>query len=284
MFGPNDKPSFHQHEQRFFDLLESISIKFHRLFNISDDFDVLILPGCGSFVNEMFAWSLNDKGFVPDTQRDATFGRRLSQQLQVHSKLDTSFASNWQCGVQYETSISRKNSNSPTLHLQFLDCISGFPYYDVPETVDVWTTVIGKQFACYPGLGIIVFRKKLKYQFLPDTDETYSVLNINRARGRLKEWKPPHTPAFSLMMEFENTLLNWDTEAFRAKIDDRRNLLIDAVGVDAIIGEGPVITFKELVVSPYVIKKYNLFTRPHCQCFLWTGKTVQYKNLARDLR
>jgi aspartate aminotransferase-like enzyme len=289
MFGPNCIPEYHQHEPRFFQLMENLSNTFRKTFHVSDEFDILFVPGCGSLVMEMIIWSLKDTAItIPVEQQSETFGQRLMQQCLSHNKTVTE-DSDVLFGVHYETSISRKNEvpqKRKESDLLLLDCVSSFPYYPTPPEVDVWATVSGKQLSSTPGLGIIVFRRSVAERFKPAQDDpyiNYSVLNVNRARMRMEEWKPPHTPAFSLLSDLWRTMTR--RSYANRYIDNKRALIAAAVGADALSGTGPVVTFKDGVIPKSVADEFCIFPRPHHQVFLWSCEDYnKFHNFLNKIR
>jgi hypothetical protein len=68
------------------------------------------------------------------------------------------------------------------------------------------------------------------------------------------------------------------------KINERRKKIIHRIGIDNIIGSGPVITFKPLDELTPVAREFNLYkSKAGFQIFLWSGTDNEYESFYRAL-
>ena len=137
MFGPNNSPSIHHREPAFETLYNELCENFHRAFNISKEYEVLVVTGSGTCALETVFASM--EASIECEFTDGEFGNRLS--LLANQYIypgDIPLISL----PLYETSISRLNDiPSKEDGLIFLDAVSAFPYYSIPEETDILITM-----------------------------------------------------------------------------------------------------------------------------------------------
>ena len=268
MFGPNKTPSIHHREDAFKLLYENLTKTFAEKFNVSDDFVVVPITGSGTLAIEIVIKSLQ---FGLDVQyKKEEFGNRLN----IMTENNVQYAGVDAC-VLYETSKSVYHDCVDRKHnFKFLDCISAFPYYDVPKDVDVWVTVNSKALGVAPGLSFIVLHKKiipiLKYPQM-------SYLSLSRYLSYAEDNQTPNTPAIELYSQTLDVIKNFDVAVFREKINNRRRVLQKYLNCEG--GEGPVFTIKPTEYILKLKKRFNLYGKDNVQIFLWSGTDGDYNNL-----
>lgn len=284
MFGPNVKSDergvyYHHREEMFRTILRAIEQLFIHKFGL-EEYRILFITGSGTTVNESVIFGFRKRfRFLFD---DATFGRRLADLGSTHSN-DKLPQSNWVAYPYYETSNSRLNlykGDVPT----FLDMVSAFPYYLPPKGTKIWTTVSSKQLGAYPVLGIVGIHKSL------DLDEMFvrhqgSSLCLLDHLDKMKEGETPHTPAIPLYYDLLQSLAAFQLDEFRQKIGLRRRRVLHYIGVENVIGGGPVITF---IANTKKLKRAaeecNLYKNSiGYQIFLWSGTDEEYDTFFKIL-
>ncbi|MFA5307209.1 MAG: hypothetical protein WC365_07220 [Candidatus Babeliales bacterium] len=284
MFGPNGKASFdgeyfHHREQRFRDVLLAIEQTFVDVFGLHD-YDVLVLTGSGTFSNEVVLSSF--RGDMRVLHYDMEFGRRLAYTRSVYERQPyVDLTVKGFAYPLYETSISRLNAgpSSTFNEMTFADCVSAFPYYRVPDSVDVFTTVSSKQLGAYPVLGIVGIRKNLRLgRFF--SHRSGSILDAYRHLSFREKGETANTPAIPLYVSLLRELETFDRNAFIEKIDARREMLLDVLPHEWVIGEGPVLTLEKRPELNTVVTEFNLYKGvAGYQVFLWSGDDCDYERL-----
>lgn len=290
MFGPNvtasiDGEYFHHRGERFHGLMRDITQTFREKFDLHD-YDVLVVTGSGTLVNEIVMSSLD--GVVQVHDADAVFGRRLfDMRVAHHCEQSTNRAVVSSAYVLYETSLSRLNTVLPGAKktgLTFVDMVSAFPYYAVPQYVDVFTTVSSKQLGAYPVLGVLCIRKSLRHEVY-FKHQTGSILDVYRHLDFLDKHETAHTAAIPLYVDLLEKLRSFDRDAFVKKIDARRAQVLESVRSEWVIGQGPVVTLPRTDVLDGVAHELSLYRgAAGYQLFLWSGTDAQYDDLCRRLK
>lgn len=290
MFGPNvlasiDGEYFHHRGERFHGLMRDIEQTFADKFGLQD-YDVLVVTGSGTLVNEIVMSSLN--GVVQVHDADAMFGRRLFDMRCAHpceqSVVSTVVNS---AHVLYETSLSRLNTVLPCAKktgLTFIDMVSAFPYYSVPACADVFTTVSSKQLGAYPVLGVLCIRKELRHEVY-FRRQTGSILDVYRHLAFFSKHETAHTAAIPLYVDLLEKLRNFDRVAFIEKIDARRAQVLESVRDECVIGQGPVVTLTNTTALDDVARAFSLYRgAAGYQLFLWSGTDEQYDKLCSYMK
>lgn len=290
MFGPNvtaciDGEYFHHRGERFHGLMRDIKQTFVDKFGLQD-YDVLVVTGSGTLVNEIVMSSLDGVVQVHDT--DAMFGRRLFDMRVAHScEQAANRAVVSSAHVLYETSLSRFNtvlSCAKKTGLTFIDMVSAFPYYSVPVCADVFTTVSSKQLGAYPVLGVLCIRKELRHEAY-FRHQPGSILDVYRHLSFFDKHETAHTAAIPLYVDLLKKLRDFDRAAFIEKIDARRTQVLESVRNEWVIGQGPVITLSRTDVLDGVAHELSLYRgAAGYQLFLWSGTDAQYDDLCRRLK
>jgi len=286
MFGPNAKsmiakPVHHHRDDTFHELLQLLEAQMKTTFPRLDDFNLIFVTGSGTMANEIVLSSLN-VGTTCLYAKDE-FGGRLDRLEKLHA-VDPPILCMAFC--LYETSCSQVNPThlKPFQSILFADMVSAFPYYPVPEDVDIFTTVGSKQLGAYPVISIIGIRKRLSVDkfFKLETD---SVLSLRRYLRFREKSETPATPAIPLYWDLLETVDKFDIGKFRIKMDERRALLESLIPSDYIIGEGPVLT---LVVNDFtnaLAQRFSLYrSLKGYQLFLYAGDDQSFEAVVVAIR
>jgi len=286
MFGPNVKTDergiyYHHREGMFHSILESLENVLANKFGL-EEYEFVFLTGSGTTANETVIFSFRQRFTFLFT--DADFGQRLVNISEAHNKRLPVVS---QIAYPlYETSISRLNiveDLGTTDALVFLDMVSAFPYYLPPKGTAIWTTVSGKQLGAYPVLGIIGIHKELD---LGDyvINSHGSCLNLLSHLWYRKQHETNTTPAIPLYYDLLQQLLHFDRGALVKKINTRRKKIVHLIGIDNVMGVGPVVTFKPNDKLVPIAVDFNLYkSKAGFQVFLWSGTDGEYEAFYRAL-
>lgn len=279
MFGPNAVPYFNHRCKLFRSLLSNVTEGVYSQLNVPRNFDILFLTGSGTLGIEALVWSLlTDAGVTMPIRVNNEFAIRIKETLEAHEKYNPNSPNRF-C-VQYETACSRPQTYVGPYNFIY-DCVSGFPYYDIPDNAIAFATVTGKQLGCSPGMAIVGVRNDKWRSFAHFKHHSY--LNLARYREAASLWNTPNTPALSILIELHEALLKFDLVEFRKTIDQRRNKICNVVPPEFIIGEGPVVTFTNDMPT-FLIDKFHLYHKPNPQVFLWCGQDDDYYELVKGLK
>jgi aspartate aminotransferase-like enzyme len=154
-----------------------------------------------------------------------------------------------------ETSCSSLNSNSA----EIVDAISGFPYYELPQETKVFITCTNKVLGSLAGIAILGVKKDSWDLFSSDTYMSY--LNLQRYREFAERQMTPSTAPTYIFDHLLGRLNNFDLDRLRSDVNRRSDLIVNAIGSDAIIGESqcPVITVKPSKLDPRVAERFSLY-------------------------
>lgn len=302
MLGPNVKDVFPGCEfhglqmdhrgHRFRELMFLLQERFRQTFRMPD-FTFLFVTGSGTFANEIILSSI--RGTWQMYYCDAKFGGALARMSRHHIPVaGRDAAGPWNMAyVAYETSISRlnyvpfysdKGSGSDQRGIIFADMVSAFPYYDVPDSVDVFTTVSSKQIGAFPVIGVIGIRKTLNLDMLLRRGRGASCLDLHSYVHAAAEHQTPHTPAIPLYADLLDTLDAFDLDVHRQKLDQRRKRIEEACNPAWLIGTGPVVTIGITKETEEVGKHHDLYrSDAGYQIFTWTGRDSDYDALCKSL-
>jgi aspartate aminotransferase-like enzyme len=228
MFGPNVRNSinvdldYHHREDKFFNIYKEIQRVFRKRFAVDDAYEIVVITGSGTLAIEIVINSY--KGTFNVLGADGVFKDRWAALAKHYGKAD---ANGKNLLVHLETSSSQLNDVKA--HKPFvLDCISAFPYYDIPRDTDIAITVSSKILAAAPVLGIVLFKRDLLKDMLEFDDFTY--LNLRRIHEYGRQGQTPHTPAIPLYEDLLSKLRDFDLAAVRAQIKHNSGLIVDALG------------------------------------------------------
>ena len=287
MFGPNNKTkinqsiNFHHREDTFFSIYRDLVETFKSLFDIPNDYDVLIINGSGTLAIETIVFSYLGK-FRMDGA-DGKFKTRWESLLSTYQKLDNINGSSFYC--QLETS----NSTLQTLEDSFfVDCISSFPYLTPPKEAKIWATVSSKCLGSVPVLGVIVYKKDIIDSFVDKS--FYSYLNFANLTEFKKTFQTPQTPPIPLYMDFLEKLQNFDRLALIEKINYRCDEITNVLGRHNFIGNTrcPVLTFNKSLINSDM-NKYNIYgsnstSSDTRQIFVYSQDDEEFESFIQDLK
>lgn len=290
MFGPNVTSiinaniDFHHREPKFFHIMNSIKILFNENFKLNNDFEILIQTGSGSLAIETVVNSYKGKFNLVGV--DGNFKSRWSNMLNAYDKSDTK---GMQFHVQYETSKSAHNIEFDNSAF-FVDGVSSFPYFSIPQNAKIFVTVSSKILGASPVLGIILVHKSIINDFIDENIETY--LNVKRLIKFNNYNQTPTTPSLSLYVDLLKKLENFDLSTSINNINKVSNMIVSYFGKDAIIGNptGPVITLNPDVTIPVnILTKFQLYglntinKKSSIQIFTYSEDLSLYEKLLTDL-
>jgi aspartate aminotransferase-like enzyme len=247
---------------------------FKSKFSIPQESIVLFVTGSATTALESVLFSINKDVEVVTT---GGFSSRLLKSAIVYGKYSLQDQDSATMSVNYETGKSEVYvGDLATL----ADCTSSFPYYTPQE--DVWVTTTSKQLGSVTGLSVIVIRNQEVMDQL-FYGECQSYLSVARYYEFSKKNQTPNTPNIDAFVDLEQRLRQFDLDAFRAKVDSRRTMVVDMLnskGV-AVIGEGPVVTVAQrlgVLEDEFGMYK-NTLGQP--QLFLWSGTDAQYEQFIK---
>jgi len=255
MFGPSEcmfgDSISHHRSVDFRRFLFDLEVAFKRVFGVPDDWAVLFLPGGGTLANEAVAASFDCVVEGPNTP----FVDRLRRLNKYNRR---GYPAKVRCCVAYDTALSLPIDVSPSDDLlTFVDCVSGFPFYQWPRSADAWSTVSGKQLNSTPGLGILAMSPR--FQTLARQDSSHSMLSVADYLMFRDRGETPHTPAISLLDDLYSILGKFDIIEHCSMIAARRELLETIVPESATVGSGPVFTIKAGLLHDEFVDKWGLY-------------------------
>mgnify|MGYP001060087852 FL=1 len=282
MFGPNTHIkstsiiSYSHRDNEFFDLYRDTIKKFKNKFNLNA-YDIMFIPGSGTVGVESVISTLNRD--IEVVGYDGVFKTRWENMVEGHNKVGPDI----KLYCHLETSNSSLNNFSGNI----ADCISSFPYYDIPETTDVFITCANKQLGSFPGLSIVGVKKNAWELFNKTSKISY--LNLYRYYEYGLKNQTPSTAPTHLFKHLNDLLSKFDIGKLREKIETVSKILVEAIGDSNIIGEksSPVITVNKEVIPIELANKYQLYgintNSENYQFFTYSCNEKLYKKFCKDL-
>ena len=169
----------------------------------------------------------------------------------------------------------------------FVDAISGFPYYDIPKDTKVFVTCLNKQLGSYVGLSVVCVKKDFWPSLIDEGAMSY--LNLARYRSYHDMNQTPSTAPTHIYEHLYRRLLDFDLQAFRKKINDVSDMVLNVVKPENVIGEHrcPVITLKPGVIPEDFARTHDVYGywagRPNYQIFTYADKTENYERFLSEL-
>ena len=286
MFGPTTKSKinelidYNHREPHFFSLYQDTITLIKEKFGLHD-YDIIIISGSGSLTIESLIFSSKYK-IHPTGPRGSFYDRWKSLSNFYNSGKKDDEIINLYCA--YETSISK----SFVLQNAIVDAVCSFPYYPISKESIAFGTVSNKMLGAAPLIGIVGIKKDKWNLFIDNSIPSY--LNLKRYKEFADKMQTPFTPAFSLVADLKNKLENFDKKKIIEKINEVSEMLVDAIGIENIIGEvkGPAITLKKNIIPDEISKKWNLYGYWHnnkqVQLFTYSEDIEDYKKLIWDLK
>ena len=287
MFGPNVSNNincqvkYHHREKEFFDIYKNLMNVFRDKFQVSNEYIILPVTGSGTLALESFLFSTKKNILVKG--KEAEFRYRLEKIAKTHNKFSTD--SKDYIFSQLETSISHLNKVNDSY---MTDCVSSFPFYEVPKDTKAWITVSSKILGAGAIISFIVIHKTLINDLI-DSD-ILSYLNINRIYQFSLKNQTPHTPAIPLFIDCLEKIESFDIKQMKNSISKNSQLIVETVGKENIIGESicPVITIRKKSIHESVISKYQLYGNhldsEFIQIFTYSEKMEKYEELCSEIK
>ena len=285
MFGPNthlsttSKIEYSHRDTEFTTLHRSLTNTFINKFNLSD-YDVLFIPGSGTIGIESVFWSLKKR--INVIGYDGIFTKRWEKLSELYSPYNRSNYNNKPVSLycQLETSVNHRFEKEGCI----VDAISSFPYYDIPKDTKIFVTCSNKQLGALPGLSIVCVRKD--YWSELEKDDVFSYLNLARYKKYSFKNQTPSTPPLNVYKNLYDTLLNFNIDELRNKIERNSNLFVDNVQIH---GEqiSPVLNILKTDISKDIATKYELYglhsNSKFYQIFTYSCDDIYYKKLSKEL-
>lgn len=279
MFGPNTQlecvveVSGSHRDRVFAEALFATKEAFKTRFSLQD-YDILFIPGSGSVGMEAVISSLR---FGAYSSKTGKFADRWRSVIANYGKSQLS-GHNVYCHL--ETSESKVNEIPiEQQDDSIVDCISSFPYYNIPPCA-VFVTCMNKQFGALSGLAIVGVRKDKWDMFVKR--EEWSYLNIRQYLNNI----PVTFPTYGLGL-FLSRLSEHRLNDVRQHIEQHSLLIQQAVGEKSLIGccPCPVITFKDGVLSDETIQRWELYqSSVGYQVFTYSDHVALYHKFAEELQ
>ena len=283
MFGPNTHIksiltiSYSHRDNEFFDLYKDTVRRFKKIFNLNN-YDILLIPGSGTVGIESVISSLKDN--IQVIGNNGVFFKRWEEMINGYNKLGNKNI----IYCQLETSNSSYFEHNEGI----VDCISSFPYYDIPKNTEVFITCVNKQLGSYPGLAVVGVKKDCWNKFKKSSNVSY--LNLYRYFKYSKQNQTPSTAPTHLFQHLNIILRTFDLEKLRNYIDNISEMIVNAVGSSNIIGEKkcPVITINKDIIPIEIANKYQLYgintDSDNYQIFTYSCNKKLYEKFCKDLK
>lgn len=279
MFGPNthlnfsEVVNFSHRDTKFSSILSDLESIFVKKFKL-DDFDILFLNGGGTLGVESVIWS--SKFEVNVTGPTGTFFSRWKSLSDLHNAgKDTTRKNNLYCQLETSSGALSKLSGG------FVDSISSFPYFDLPEC-DAFITCSNKQLGSIPGL-VIIGVKKNSWDLFRDSS-TFSYLNLARYYEYSKINQTPSTPTYPIMMNLLNLLEEFDLQNFKDTINLNCEILQQVFNFE----NSPVLHIQKEKLSKEFATKWNLYglntNSKEYSIFTYSCKTSDYESFINEIK
>lgn len=283
MFGPNthlssfNSISYSHRDNEFFDLYKDTVRRFKSTFSLND-YDVLFIGGSGTIGIESVIYSII--GNIKIIGHPGVFFNRWVNMVNGYNKAGDGHS----MYCQLETS----NSSYFESNGGIVDCISSFPYYDIPKDADIFITCSNKQLGSYPGLSIVGVKKSFWGSL--KSQDTMSYLNLKRYLDYGNKNQTPSTAPTHLFAHLNTILKNMDVTELRSKMNEVSYLITEAVGKDNVIGGlmGPVITINKDAIPIQIANKYQLYgintNTTNYQIFTYSCDMKYYLRFCKDIQ
>lgn len=287
MFGPNTYFDDEVHicyshrDKQFFDLFCKTRKLFSDVFHLQD-YDILFLPGSGTIGIEALFYSCRRR--IRLIGNDGTFKNRWIEMEKNYKKSGIGVGTPFEMYCRLETSISAVFEKPHC----FVDAISAFPYYTLPDDTLGFVTCLNKQIGSYIGMSVVCIRKDMWNEFLDEGRMSY--LNLARYQSYHAISQTPSTAPTFIFEHLYRLLETFCIDDFRKRIDLVSDMVVDTVGAQNIIGEArcPAITIKDGVIPESFARKYDIYGywagRPNYQIFTYTDKIENYEKVLSELK
>jgi hypothetical protein len=265
-------------DQRFRNLHKETTRVFQQLFNL-EDFDILFLPGGGTLGVEATMASARQpiavigcNGVFRDrwTQMSSRYNEgRIGKSIALSCHIETSVS----MFQEYETPI--------------LDVVSSFPYYDIPDSCDVFISASNKQLRSLAGLAIVGVRKgKFETSF---RESEMSYLSLGRYLDSALHGEIPSTVGTYLFDVLCSSLKSFNLDSHREEIDYICEMFVNRLGEAMFIGDlrGPVLTIRREAIPERIAREWNLYEKSlpdaSYQIFTYSTNKRNYELFLDDL-
>ena len=284
MFGPNTLSSFsynmnYSHRcDTFKSLYKRLVSLMQQKFNLHD-YDIIFIPGSGTFGAETLIRSSKNK--INLIGNDGKFKDRWKN-LSDSIKFEENKEQNMFC--QLETS----NSSIYSKNSCFVDAISSFPFYQIPDDTKAFVCCSNKQIGAHPGLSIVFIRKDCWGLF--KEEELFSITNLSLYKKYYLENQLPTTAPVQIFEQLLNTMESFDVEVLRKKIILNSNKVTSLFEDSQIIGEKicPVITIKKDSIPTHIANKFKIYhynnSYPFYQIFTYSTENSVYDDFVKEVK
>lgn len=279
MFGPNthtiinEKLDFSHRDVKFMDLFQELNFLFNQIFKLND-YDLIFISGSGTLGVESIFWSSVNK--INVIGPEGKFKNRWSKLAKNYNKLkkNDNYV-NLFCALETSTGDTFTEKNC------FIDAVSSFPFYDLPEDTKSFVTCSNKQLGSVPGICIVGVKKDSWEMF--EDDSKFSYLNLARYKSYSHKNQTPSTPAYPIMQDLINTLKDFSIIDLRKRIE--KNCL--ALGALFIIDKpSPVILIEKKKVPTKIAQKWDLYgindETDYYSVFTYSCEAKEYKKFVED--
>jgi aspartate aminotransferase-like enzyme len=244
-----------------------------------NDFDLIFLPGGGTLgVEAVISSSLSR---IKVVGVDGVFKQRWTDMANIYNSSKEATENTLSCHL--ETS----NSTFQDLGTHFLDVVSSFPYYSIPDTCNVFVAASNKQLNALAGLSIVGVRKGMSDGLFSEPQLSY--LSVRRYLHSALNHELPSTVGTYLFDSLLRGVRTYNRRDFLGKLDSICDEFVRALGNEAFIGDkrGPVLTIRRDALPVKIFDKWTLYEKggpvPTVQVFTYSAPTAQYEEFLNDL-
>lgn len=243
------------------------------------DFDLIFLPGGGTLGVEAIISSSISRIVVAGVA--GVFKQRWTDMAQIYNPSKESSEVSLSCHL--ETS----NSTYQDLGTNFLDVVSSFPYYPIPDTCHVFVAASNKQLNALAGLSIVGVRKGMSERLFSKPQLSY--LSVRRYLESALNHELPSTVGTYLFDSLLTGVKTYNRRDFLGKLDTICDEFVKTLGPEAFIGDkrGPVLTIRRDALPVKIFDKWTLYEKggpvPTVQVFTYSAPTSQYEEFLSDV-
>ncbi len=282
-FGPNteiqipiDLRGSHR-DENFRILYRETTTIFQQSFNL-EDFDILFLPGGGTLGVEATMASARQPITVIGC--DGVFKDRWSQMSSRYNDGRTGESLALSCHIETSVSVFQEYGTP------ILDVVSSFPYYQIPDSCDVFISASNKQLRSLAGLAIVGVRKGKFEKYFRESEMSY--LSLGRYLNSALQGEIPSTVGTYLFDVLRGSIMRFNLDTHRKEIDSICEMFVNRLGESVFLGDfkGPVLTIRREAIPERVARKWNLYekARPDAsyQIFTYSTKKKNYELFLSD--
>ena len=277
-FGPNAEVRFaidlfgSHRDENFRDLYRETSTAFQKVFQL-EEFDLLFMPGGGTLgIEATIASSLRPVDIIGCA---GVFKDRWTEMSLPYNQTKEGSPVSLSCHL--ETSVSKFQE----LGTPMLDVVSSFPYFSIPNSCDVFVLAANKQLNSLAGLAIVGVRKGKFSEYFKDSELSY--LSLARYFESASHHEMPSTVGTYLFEVLYSSLLSFDLDSHRQRIDTVCERFVNLLGESMIIGDlkGPVLTIRREAIPENVARAWSLYEKlspiHSYQVFTYSTKMKNYE-------